>query len=364
MKKKIYINGYFTKEHINGVPRYASEIVKRLDRYFEDDEVVLCVPKDAPNIPVLRNIKVCTWEERGKKHEMNNVLWGNITYKNYVKNKGINVNLTNRAENIQGSITAIHDLISLTKFQYGFKLSIKDQLKTAFYYIKNKLWFVYKVSVKKDTASAIVTVSEFSKQQICKKLNIDESIVHVIGDGWEHINNIQEFDEKKDERISPQSYFFFIGNVNPHKNMKWILNEAKNMPEELFVIAGKIPPNIKESIPDAVNNIIFLGYISDGYMKFLMRNSKALLFPSLVEGFGIPPLEQLALNGKAIVADIPVMHEIFKDSVYYVDPYKSDYDLNQILKAEISNGKDVLKENSWELSAEKWYKLIEKYRQE
>lgn len=358
--KKVYINGYFTKEHINGVPRYAMEIVKRLDQYFKPGEAELVIPPNATNIPNLVNINICKWEDRGKKREINGLLWGNISYALYVRRKqGVNVNFSNRAEWIKGSITALHDIISLENNKYDF---IKDNLNVKLKRAINRIWFLSKIFIKKCTAETLVTVSEYSKQDICSRIGFDTEKVSVIGNGWEHVISIEERNEQLDTRIVAKQFYFFIGNINPHKNIKWIIEEAQMMPNEYFVIAGKIPKEITEEVKVTRSNIIFLGYISDAYMKYLMINCKALLFPSYVEGFGIPPLEELALGGKVIVSDIPVMHEIYGDSVYYINPNKGNVDLNRLIINPVESAEKVLDAHNWDMSARKWFKLIDDAR--
>lgn len=363
--KKIYINGYFTKEHINGVPRYGMEIVKRIDKYFKPGEAELVVPRNATNIPSLENISINTWEDRGSKKENESPMWGMYVFGPYVrKNKGICVNFSNRAEWVKDSITALHDTISLQNHKYGMKLGTKDLAKIKLKQFVNKIWFYSKVYVKKYTARVIVTVSEYSKKELCEGFHFKPERVKVIGNGWEHIKDINEKDEKIDERIQPGQFYFFIGNLYPHKNLKWIFEEAKRMPEAYFVIAGKLPYSIVDMLQEGYENIILLGHISDEYMKFLMKNCKALLFPSFIEGFGIPPLEAIAVGGKAIVADIPVMREIYGNSVYYVDPNNGNIDLDELLNSTVESADAVLEEHSWNKTAKKWFELIEELRAE
>ncbi len=364
--KKIYINGYFTCEHINGVPRYANEIVKRLDDYFKPGEAELVVPQEAKNVPNLKNINISTWEERGKNKEVRGVLWGDISYAKYVKGqKGLNVNFTNRGEKIQNSVSTIHDLITLEHYKYAFKMPLKQKIGIKIHNVIDRKWFKHKLRIKKNYTRYIVTVSEISKKKICEYLNVSEKKVRVIGDGWEHILDIESKNEFKDTRIVPDEYYFSIGNVKPHKNFQWIIKEAQLNPQEFFVIAGKIPDYIANDVMRERNNVIFLGHITDNYMKYLMENAKGLLFPSFTEGFGIPPLEALALKTRVAVADIPVMREIFGDAVDYFNPYMEYEDLNSLFKVKDNEIiQKVLNEHSWKNAAIQWKKLIDECRGE
>ncbi len=194
--KKVYINGYFTKEKIYGVPRYAMEIVKRMDCYFKPGEAELVIPPNADNIPKLSNIEICTWEDRGKKKEIEGPVWGLFVYGKYVrKRKGLNVNLTNRAEWVKNSITALHDVILLHNYHYMFQFSYKDNIKLKFSQLIDKIWYRSKIFVKECTAQKIVTVSKFSKKDICQRFHFNPRDVFVIGNGWEHVDSIKEYDE-------------------------------------------------------------------------------------------------------------------------------------------------------------------------
>lgn len=359
MKKKIYINGYFVKEHINGVPRYAAEIIKRIDRLFEPGEVVLVVPKGAVSLPQLKNIEISTWEDRGCRRENETVLWGERTYNKYIRDKAyLNVNLTNRGESFDNSITTIHDLILMENYRFDSEMFWKPMPKYYIHEAIDKLWFCHKMKLKKKHSMRIVTVSEESKKRISEKLLIPTEKISVIGNGWEHVLEIIPEDERRDARIEKGSYLFSIGNIKPHKNFQWVLNEARALPKEVFVIAGKIHHSIADAIRTNYTNVVLLGHISDGYMRFLMENAKALLFPSIDEGFGIPPLEALALGTPAIVSDIPVMHEIYKNSVYYVNPNDGGIDLNSVLEGSLEKPDELLQEHTWEKAAREWYSLI------
>ena len=352
------INGYFLREPMNGVPRYAAEIVRRLDRLLPEGSAEIVVPRDVGEIPWLQHIHVTTWEERGSRKEINGPLWGTLVYGPYVRGKkALNVNLTNRAEWVPRSITALHDTISLRRDRYDLPVPKEFLKKAGRTWRLNRFWFLFKVFVKRHTAETVVTLSEASKQEL-EKLGIDPAIIRIIGCGWEHIRDQAEADEKMDPRLTVGNYYFFIGNLYPHKNLKWILDEAAAMPDSVFAIAGKMPFQGAGDLGLHLPNVIFLGYISDAYMRWLMAHARALLFPSRAEGFGIPPLEALALGRPAVVSDIPVFREIYGESVHYVDPDRGNINLEALLKETTGDPAPVLQKFSWDRAAEGWRALI------
>lgn len=355
----ICINGYFTSEPINGVPRYAAEIIRRLDAFLPSGLAELVVPRNARNIPPLKNIHVTTWEERGSRKEKEGPLWGTLVYGPYVrKKKALNVNLTNRGEWVQGSLTCLHDTISLRRDQYAFELPPEYLKKVRRTWLLNRWWFLFKIFVKRHTADTVVTLTEASKKELTETQGIEADRIRIIGCGWEHLLAQQEEDEHLDPRLTDGGYYFFIGNLYPHKNLKWILDEAAANPDSIFAIAGKMPFDIAADLGLSLPNVLFLGYISDAYMKWLMGHAKALLFPSRAEGFGIPPLEALALGRPAIVSDIPVLREIYGNTVHYIDPDHGTKNLDALLEEETADPAPVLEKYSWDRAAESWLALI------
>ena len=339
---KYLINGkVFSKKNITGLTRYTIEILKVVDNYIENIDIQLIVPKIAYNIPKFKNIKVL---RVGEKLPL--VLWEQLTvYKYALKEKRKLINITNTAPVLKPDILFIHD-INITKNTKYFS-------KAKVMYYKILFW----LNIKR--AKKLITISEFMKDEISRKYKIEKSKIIIISNAWQHIN-VYKYKNIKKENTFAKEYFFILGIIDKHKNLEWVFEAAKNNPKYDFYISGVIAnqmifKNKKFMISE---NIKYLGYLSDEEMVKTMINSKAFICPSLYEGFGLAPIEALALGTKIIISDILVFKEIYKNSAYYIDPYNPNVDLDKILKQGVEPKENILKNYSWEKSGKKFIKEV------
>ena len=128
---------------------------------------------------------------------------------------------------------------------------------------------------------------------------------------------------------------------------------AENNPNSTFVVAGKLDTKYFSDNTCLENcpNIITTGYITDSEMKSLMKHSKAFLYPSIYEGFGMPPMEAMSVGTKAIVGKASCLPEVYGDSVYYIDPWKFDINLSDLLSNKVSDTESLLRNYSWNKTA-------------
>lgn len=334
--QKIIINGRFLLHKVTGVERYAREMIAELDKIADGGKVMMAVPPELDEIPKYENIKVI---KVGKLH---NRLWEHISFPLFVyKNKGISLNLCNVAPLIKPGIVCMHD--------------VKIKAKPEYFQKKFLLWYNLLFSNQIKRADMILTVSEFSKLEILRYYNVDKNKIHVVPSAWQHFKNIK-FDENtlKKYNLKKQAYYFSMCSLEPNKNFKWIAEVAKKNTDELFVVAGAINKEIfSEGLGfECPTNMKLIGYVSDEEAKTLMRDSTAFLFPTFYEGFGLPPLEAMSTGvEKVIVSDIPVMHEIYGDSVYYINPYFPEENIKQLISQKVESSDKVLSNYGWDKSA-------------
>lgn len=337
---KVIINGRFYSQRITGVQRYARELVAQLDLLCDTGEIELALPAGVQS-PVFKNIRTVLVGRR------QGVVWEQTEFSRYVrKQKAVSLNLCNSAPLRGQKIVCIHD--------------VKIRAYPEFFSWKFRMWysFLFRNFTKK--ARAILTVSEFSKQEIIRYYHCNSADIHVIYNAWQHFADVPVSGGiSRRFQLEKGAFAFALGSLEPNKNLKWIFEVARNNPSTVFAVGGGINRKIfsrKEIV--VPENVRLLGYLSDTESKSLMKDCRIFFFPSFYEGFGIPPMEAMvAGTEKIVVSDIPVMHELFGKSVAYIDPEKYDYRLDE-LAGGIGNREETLNRFSWEKSAKRVLAII------
>lgn len=340
---KFVINGKFLSQNITGVQRYAREILAELDKIVDDKiDIEIAVPPNCSDIPKYKKIKAV------KVGKMKGNIWEQLSLPLYViKSNAICVNLCNMSPILTPHVVVVHDI--------SFKVNRK------FFSPQFLMWYNFVFSITMKKTKVIITDSKFSIQEIVKYYKIPQQNISLIYCSWQHFENI-EYDNNTLKKYALKSgeYYFSMSSMAPNKNFKWIAENAHKNPDVTYVVSGSVNKHVFPKIFDfdVPKNMRFLGYVSDEEAKTLMRDCKAFLFPTFYEGFGIPPLEALSTGAKAVVSDASCMREIYGDSVYYVDPYNPDVNLDELLSRPTSGAEKVLNKYSWKKSAERLYQLL------
>lgn len=128
-------------------------------------------------------------------------------------------------------------------------------------------------------------------------------------------------------------YLVYTGNLYPHKNISILISACEKLKINLKIICAR---SVFESRLPESKYVEYLGRLTDEKMKIVYKNASAFVFPSLIEGFGLPGLEAMAVGLPVIAANASCLPEIYEDAALYFDPYSLD-DLVAKIKSVLSD---------------------------
>ncbi len=269
-------------------------------------------------------------------------------------------------------IVTIHDLI-LTKFP----TKRASTLNPILYSVKN---FFYKITILKAVKKSlkIIAVSGFTKSDLIEQFNTSREKIEVIYEGV----SSRLIGPRNDDNISNLRYninepfLLYVGSAFPHKNLEMLVRVFTKIEEENacgrnlnLVITGKddyFLVKLKNFSKEYSSKIYFPGFVSNAELALLYKKAKAYIFPSLYEGFGLPPLEAMSHGCPVVSSNASVLPEILGDAALYFDPYSEDDLKAKIIKivndgsfsdSFISKGYHQVKKYSWEDCLNKTHNL-------
>jgi glycosyltransferase involved in cell wall biosynthesis len=173
-------------------------------------------------------------------------------------------------------------------------------------------------------AKAIITVSEFSKQELIDVFKFSENKIRVISNAVS-FRSIEENPQISVPINLNQQYILAVSSIEPRKNFTRLIegfNKLEDRSIQLYVIGKKHKVFKSGGFNMASDdNIKFTGYISDNELNMMYKNALFLIYPSLYEGFGLPPLEAMSMNCPVIASNIPSIKEVCEDAILYINPY-------------------------------------------
>ncbi len=334
------INGLYLSMDMQGIVRYARELVNALDGVLDEtDEVEIAIAKDAHDVPNFERIRV---RQIGC---LTGKAWEQVDLAAYmlVHPDRVLLNLCNVAPLLsRPGVTAIHDIMYRTCPESYTTLRSRV----------SRAWHCALYELLTWREAQILTVSEYSRKEICRWYPRADGKVCVVPNAWQHVRRYTEAPdwEQRYPQLESGTYYFSLATRARHKNGQWVREVAKRNPDLSFAIAGGSYDVDEADVP---SNVHLLGFVSDEDACALIRHCRAFLYPSLYEGFGLPPLEALALGAQVISSDATSLPEVLGSSVHYIDPYDYDVDLEAVMKREVSPAHEALDRFSWEGSARK-----------
>lgn len=170
----------------------------------------------------------------------------------------------------------------------------------------------------------LITVSEFSKSELLSYGIGDSERISVIHNG---INTQAFTDHDGQAPVDSCRYILTVGSRDPRKNIARLVKAWEKINPDIkqdlkLVIAGGYGRGYSgEGIPNVPVDTVFLGYVSEHDLTSLYTNSLAFIYPSIYEGFGLPPLEAMVCKTPVIVSSIASLPEVCGDAALYFDPF-------------------------------------------
>ena len=185
---------------------------------------------------------------------------------------------------------------------------------------------IVRLGVKR--AKHIIAVSESTKDDIVKSLHVDPKKISVTYEGVD-----KKIMSSNAASPNKKPYFLYVGNAYPHKNLEFLIKSFGTFlvrhPNYQLVLVGKndfFYSRLKKWVLQYpwASHIIFVESASDEQLVAYYTHASAFVFPSHMEGFGLPALEAIWFGAPIVVSDIPVFHELFSTIPLYFDPSKEE----------------------------------------
>lgn len=356
-----------------GIGRVTQKVIEYIEKMDKENEYFIFLRKDDfdsyqpqnPNFQkVVADYRVYSWQEQLLFPFLLNKY--NLDLAHFTH---FNVPLFYRRK----FIATFHDLIIT-----HYPTSRATMLNPLLYKVKLALYKLI-VSNAARKSKRIITVSGFSKDDIVKTLKISSEKVTVVYEGVDVLNlEAANCDEVRRGIGITDDFLFYVGAAYPHKNLEKLILAFdlinKENPDLQLVLVGKdsyFYQRLREFARDnisseAMSKIVFTGYVDDQKLFCLYGLAKAYVFPSLIEGFGLPPLEAQASDLPVASSNKSCMPEILGNGALFFDPENvgdikeklikitSNENLRQEL---IENGRTNLQRFSWVKCAEQVHNI-------
>lgn len=350
----IAINGRFLSRRATGVDRFAFEVISSINDLISTNDPavrglsfkIMLPPGVTPEQEFLHIPMKTVGRHRGQ-------LWEQWDLPRALPRGSLLLSLCNTAPILfSRQIVVIHDAATV-KIPIAFSR-------------KFRLWYRVLMPLLGRVSRRILTVSEFSRQEIVSAFGVPANKVFVVTEGGEHFLrcipdttgiHIQRFG------LSNRPYILAVSSMAAHKNFQLVLDaisQLGNLPFDVAIAGGANSRVFGVAGLVDSERVKWLGYVSDSELRALYESAMCFVFPSLYEGFGIPPLEAMNCGCPVLASHAASIPEVCGDAALYFDPHNADelaallmrMNNDSVLRAELAmKGYKRAEQFSWETAA-------------
>lgn len=311
-KLNVIIDARMVDEHLHGIARYTYELIKnnngevRYHLLVNDMELSKKIFYGIENIDFIEmKSKFLSIKEQFELPKIINSFKGDVIFHStsFVSSPFIKKKM----------IMTIHDLnhIRFPEFYTPF----------------HKYYYKYIVRSSANKCKKILTVSEFAKKELIEWLNCSNDKIIVtyngIDESFKEEKNVENLNQVRKKYNLPDKFILYIGNQKPHKNVITLIRSMSLVDDKnlKLIINGRLSEECyKECVRlNIENKIKCIGFVDEKDLSILYSLAKVFIFPSLYEGFGLPPLEAMACGCPTIVSNAASLPEVVKDGAVVFD---------------------------------------------
>lgn len=215
-------------------------------------------------------------------------------------------------------VTTIHDIQAYHYPEYFSKLE--------------NIWFNLAWKQVLKNSEKVVAITDYTKKDLMEHFKHKNNIVTIYNPVILQNDRLEDFEElRKKYDIKQNEYYYTLCSMHKHKNLITLVKVMKEIKDKKIegipnklIISGVGGPN-KEKLLDEIKsmeveeNILITDFVEEAERNSLIKNSNAFLFPSIFEGFGMPPIEAMHLGARVITTNCTSLPEVTKGKCHYVN---------------------------------------------
>jgi glycosyltransferase involved in cell wall biosynthesis len=309
MSKTVFLETHNLNNRASGLGTFNYELIKGFNQIELEDFLLTFNYSDPKELS----------KEFGRKFNYNHYI--NITRYKHFRNRNnydlwhsVNQNTKIEPYNPKNYLLTIHDV------------NFIEEVSTDLDHVINKRFLK-----KLERATAITYISEFARKQTHDYFQIAKNIPEYIIHNGNPISSILDISNFKSSVAINKPFFYTIGDFLERKNYHSIVAMMAHIKDFNLIISGNKDRPYGKEIQDLINKnhlqdqVFLTGKVSDEGKQFYLSNCAAFLFPSIREGFGLPPIEAMAFGKPVFLSDKTSLPEIGGKNAYYWTNFDPEY---------------------------------------